>query len=394
MNGSSYDFRVSAKNDASTGTPSTIVTTTPLYRILFVSPTPNASSVITSSSFTASASSTLPSASYAASTHALRLETSLGVLVGSEYSTTTRYGDYNLTHLTNSVSGLDMSISANSSGAAYVSTTNTIFIPNNIGGLATTTISEVNTSGALVRSITCTACGDIESISLVSSVSDGSGGYNHTFLIGTEDYTSNARILRVVIPSSGASTVNATDFFQTGITHGGNLGLEGIAYNSANGKVIAVTEQPLDIYEVTLGTAPAASSVEICANLSWNAAISDFTDLALVGNILYIASENTNPSKIVAIDITNRNNCTFVDSDGDTDASGNDTGDWLSVGTDVGVTDQIEGLAWDATGDTLYVIGEADFFGKYRTNVFTTQNTFTGLADGDYVLKSTFVGAD
>jgi uncharacterized protein YjiK len=52
-------------------------------------------------------------------------------------------------------------------------------------------------------------------------------------MISTEDFnTTNLRIFRVVIPSSGTPTLNSSTYFETDLTSGSNDGLEGIAYNS------------------------------------------------------------------------------------------------------------------------------------------------------------------
>lgn len=397
--GVSYDFRVTSKNGATLGTPSSPVTASTLYRIAFVSPTPTNGSTVGTTTITASASTTLPTASFASSTQILRLETALGALV-SQVATTTRYGDYNLSHLTNIVAGLDMNagsgVPANSSGAAYVPTTNTIFIPhNNTIGLDTT-ISEITTSGAKVaRTITCTACGDIEGMTLISSVASSTnpGTYDHTFMVSTENNTASSTIFRITIPSTGSVSVNTNDFFNLGIAHGANSGMEGIAYNSSTDTYYVAREiSTQGLFEVRLGSNHTATSTAICTNLTWPTSVTDFSDLAYNNGILYILSENTNPSSLFAVNITSTSSCSFVDSDGDSNVT-NDTGDYLTP-ISIGVTDQAEGVTWDATGDYLYVIGEAYYFSKYRTNAFSSRATFSGLADGNYVLKSAFVDSN
>ncbi len=390
-NGSAYDFRITPKNGEVLGTVSATVSATPISRISFISPTPTQSSTISTSSFTVYASSSLPTASFASSTHIIRLETSGGAFV-AEVSTSTRYGDYNLTHLTNTLSGSDLSLTANSSGIAYVPTTDTLFVVHNIGTGLDTTIDEVNKNGAVVRTITCTACGDIEGITLVSSIASTTiGGYDHTLMISSENDTANAEIYRMEIHSTGVVTVNTSNYYDTGITHSANGGLEGIAYNPVSGVYYVARELSTPaLYEVVLGAGHSATATQICTGLTWNAGITDFSDLAYNNGVLYVLSENTNPSKLVAVNITSTSSCSYVDNDGDSDVSSSDTGDWLSS-IPVGGTDQAEGVTWDSTGDTLWVLGEADFLAKYRTNAFTTRHTFTGLADGDYVIKSAFI---
>ncbi|MES2985601.1 MAG: fibronectin type III domain-containing protein [Patescibacteria group bacterium] len=390
VNNFAYDFRVTASNQSTPGPVSSTVSTTPVYRVTFAGSTPAHLSVITGSSVTVSASTTLPSFSFASSTQTLRLETAGGSLV-SQVSTTTRYGDYNLTHLINTLADSDLSLAGNSSGMAYVGTTDTLFIVHNAAVGSNSTIDEVDKNGTLIRSITCTLCGDIESIVLLSSVaSTTAGGFDHTFMIGTENNTSSAEIFRVVIYSTGTTAVNRLDYFNIGVSHAANGGLEGIAYNSTSGVFYVARELTTPaLYEVTLGAGHAASAVQICSNLTLGATISDFSDLSFKNNILYALSENTNPSKLVPINITSTSTCTLVDSNENGTASSSDTGDWLTS-VPVGVTDQAEGVVWDATGDVLYVLGEADFLAKYRTTAFNAQHTFTGLADGNYVLKASF----
>lgn len=389
-NGLSYDFRITPKNGEVLGTVSSTVTTTPIQRVVFVSPTPTNGSTIVGTSVTVYASSTMPSTSAGSSTQIIRLETAGGSLV-SQVSTTTRYGDYNLTHLTNTLANSDLSLAGNSSGIVHVPTTDTLFIVHNATVGTDATIDEVDKNGALIRSITCTTCGDIESITLVSSTaSSTTGGYDHTFLVGTENNTSQGEFFRIIVPSSGSFTTSRATIYNTGVSHASNGGFEGIAYNSSTGVVYLAKELSSPaLYEVV----PGSSATPICTNLTWNAGITDFSDLAYNNGILYVLSENTNPSKLVAINITSTSTCSYVDSDGDGDSSSGDTGDWLSSLL-VGGTDQAEGVAWDATGDTLWVLGEADFLAKYRTNVFNTRHTFTGLSNGDYVLKSSFIDAN
>ncbi len=379
-NGQSYDFRVAAANFSSTSASSTPVTVVPNNRIAFVSPTPTEASY-NSSPISVSASS---SGMTASSTHTLRLETSVGSLI-SEISTTTRYGNFNLSQLTPVVENVDLSLTANSSGIAYAPGSNTLFVVHNVGAGLDTTIDEITTSGSLVRSITCTACGDIEGIARTNTVADGTGSYIHSFTISTENNTANAEVFRITI-SSSTTAVNTSDVYSTGISHSANGGLEGIAYNSSTDTYYLARELSTPtLYEYKLG----GTATPICTNLSLGAGVTDFSDLTYVNNTLFVLSENTNPSKLIPINITSTSTCTLVDSNGNGTASSSDTGDWL-MNIPVGGTDQAEGVTWDDTGDYLYALGEADFLAKYRTTSFTTRGTFSGLAAGAYVLKSTF----
>lgn len=395
-NGSAYDFRVTPRNIDVFGSTSNSVSATPTVRIAFVSPTPTDSSTVASTTITASASTSLPTTGIASSTQILQLETQAGSIVQRVVSPI-RYGDYNVTHLTNTLSGSDLSLANNSSGIAYVGTTDTLFIVhNNTTGLDSV-IEELDKNGTSLRTITCTACGDIESIVLLSSVASSTvGGYDHTFMLGTENAgTTTAEIFRVLIHSTGSVTVNKSDYYLiSGITHGSNSGLEGIAYNPTSGVFYVAREHTTPtLYEVTLGTGHAATGVQICTGLTLGTGVNDFSDLFYKNGTLYVSGEDAT-SRIIPINITSTSSCAYVDSDGDSDVAATDTGNWLTVGSVVGVTDQIEGLTWDDTGDTLYVLGEADFLGKYRSTVFSSQYSFTGLANGNYVLKSAVLDAN
>ncbi|MEK7646492.1 MAG: SdiA-regulated domain-containing protein [Patescibacteria group bacterium] len=390
-NGSLYNFRVTPYNGEVIGTVSSTVSTTPWYRIGLITPTPTHASTVTSNNTITVYASTTPAT--ASTTDTIRLEESDGDLV-SQVSTTTRYGDYNLTHLTNTLADSNLSLLDNSSGIMYVPTTDTLFIVHNRATGSDATIDEVTKSGVLVREITCTLCGDIEGIALVSSIASTTvGGYDHTFLISSENDTSNAEIYRVIIHSTGAVTVNKNDYFDTGITHGANVGLEGIAYNTTTGAVYVAREKTTPaLYEVILGSGNSTVTNQICTNLDFSTVATDFSDLFYRNNILYVLSHENN--RIIPVTITSTTTCAFYDSDGDgSSATAIDTGDYLSS-LAVGVTVQPEGMTWDSTGDTLYVLGEADFLAKYRTNAYTTRHTFTSVANGSYVVKATSLDAN
>ncbi len=357
--------------------------------ISFITPSPSANSTTTSSSVTVYASSTIQTT--ATSTAWNLFVTTPAGAVSSQVSTTTRYGDYNLTHYTNTISNLDLSLTANTSGSIYVPTTGTIFIPHNTSAGNTTSITEIaSTTGAVVRTITCTSCGDIEGITLVSSLASSTapGVFDHTFVLSTEDVQANGRVFKVIIPSTGSVTVTNSDAYSTGIAHGANTGLEGIAYNSSSGVFYLAEESAsATLYEYpSLG----GTAVQICANLDFTSIATDFSDLYYNNNgILFVLSDNS--SRIVPVNITSTSTCAFVDSDGDGNTSG-DTGDYLNS-VPVGATDQAEGLTFDNTGDYLYIFGEADYFARYRTNAYTVRHTFTGISNGSYLLKASSTDA-
>ncbi len=388
-NGLQYNFRVSAVGVSGTSSPSSPATTTPNYKLEWISPTPADGSTVSGNSITAYASVT-PANYTATTTQVIRLETAGGSLV-SAVSTTTRYGDYNLTHYVNQVAARNLSLTANSSGAAYVPTTNTIFIPHNVSAGSDSTIDEVDLEGNLVRTITCTGCGDNEGITLLSSTaSTTAGGYDHVFMLSTENNLASSTMFRMRIHSSSGTTANYSDFYNLGIAHDSNLGLEGIAYNPEKDVFYLATEKvslastPGRLYEVKMnGANRNLVATQICTNLNFSSIATDFSDLAYNNNVLYVLSHESD--RVIPVNVTSTSTCAFVDSDGDSNTT-NDTGDYLNT---LQVT-QPEGLTFDATGDYLYVIGEADNYSRYRSTTFASRATFSGLADGNYVLRSQF----
>ena len=392
-NNLSYDFRVSSVNSGIEGTVSSTVTATPWYRIAFVSPTTVTAGATTSATFvTPYASTTIVTGATASTTHTLRIETAAGSLV-SQISTTTRYGDRNLTHLS-AVGESDLSLLDNSSGIEYVPTTDTVYIVHNRSTGTNSEIDEVTKAGVLVRQLTCTLCGDIEGITLISSTASSTapGVFDNLFMISTENDLTNGEIFRVNIPSTGTAAVNRLDYFNPGISHSSNLGLEGIAYNSSSGVYYVAREKSTPaLYEVTLGSGHSATASQICSNLDFSTIATDFSEVDYFNGVLYVLSHENN--RLIPLDITSTSTCKYVDSDGDNggvSSTSIDTGDFLNT-LIAGSPNQPEGVTWDTTGDYLYVLGEADFLKRYRTTTFTIQNTFTGLTTGSYNLKSTFL---
>ncbi len=391
-NGTSYNVRVTGLNGAATGTPSTFATATPGYLMTFINPTISNGGSTTTTSITAYASTTTS----VPSLFTFRLETSGGSLV-SEAATTTRYGDYSLGHLTELSHRTNLALTVTDlSGQVYVPTTNTLFTVHNNQNK----ITEVTPEGVTVRTITCSSCGDIEDITLVSSVaSTTAGGYDHTFMISTEDVDiANLQIFRVVIHSTGAVTVNRNDYYSTGIAAAAtNDGLEGIAYNSNTGTYFVSVEgqatqstQPR-IYEVTLGSGHSASAVQVCSNLNFrnyltedntvaygNTTYADISGLDYVPSVdrLYVISHKSD--KIIEIDVSNRSSCSTPLNSLP-----------IAMRADSGANHDFEmpeGVAWDGTGDYMYVSAESDYWSIWRTNTYSVRNTFSGLSYGSYNL--------
>ena len=397
-NNVAYDFRITGTNGGSDGTVSATVSTTPSYLMTFVNPTIANGNSTTSTTITASASTT---SGLTPSYFTFRLETSGGSLV-SNSTTTTRWGDFSLNHVTELSHKVNLGITGDLSGQVYVPTTDTLFTVHNNQNI----ISEVTRSGSLVRTITCSSCNDIEDITLVSSVaSTTAGGYDHTFMISTEDVDiNNLQIFRVVIHSTGAVTVNRNDYFSTGIAASStNDGLEGIAYNantdtyfvSVEGQATQTTRPRL--YEVTLGSGHSATSVPVCTNINFrdyltedntvpygNTSYADISglDFSTSTNRLYVISHKAD--KILEVDVANRNSCSVLNQLP------------IAMRADSGANHDFEmpeGVAWDATGDYMYVSAEASYWSVWRTNTYTVQKTFTGLTPGTYNLYTSVTDA-
>lgn len=129
-NNLAYDFRVTASNSGSLSSATTPVSTTPAYRMTFLSPTPSANSFINTTSINPKAD---VNDSVNASYTTFRLETSLGALV-TEFTSPTRYGDYSLasSSLQQVRAKTNLALSSTDlSGHVYVPTTDTFFTVHN-----------------------------------------------------------------------------------------------------------------------------------------------------------------------------------------------------------------------------------------------------------------------
>ncbi len=400
-NNSAYDFRVAASNSGLRSATSSTVSATPQTVISFISPTISNGVSTTSTSITGYASSTIANPDYIT----FRLETALGSLI-SHATTSTRYGDYNVNHLATTTDKADLSLTGDLSGIVYVPTTNTLFTIHNNQNV----IHEVTTSGVSLRTITCSSCNDAEDITLVSSVaSTTAGGYDHTFLISTEDgSTTSHQIFRVVIHSTGAATVNRTNYWSTGISSSPatNNGLEGLAYNSNNGKAFTALEGQESaagvpkLYEVTFGdiATHSATNQQICTNLDFAAltetnatrfpaspGYSDISGLYFepTNNHLYVLSHMGD--KILEVNVSDTSNCSVVAQKG------------VVARADSGsnfLFEMPEGISWDSTGEYLYVGTEADYWSVWRTTAYGMRNTFSGLSNGNYNLYTSVTDLD
>lgn len=396
-NSSVYNFRVAGLNGVSESTTSSQATTTPSYLMTFTSPMIGNGFSTTSGSVTGYASTTLGS-SITPSYFTFRLETSGGTLV-SQATTSTRYGNYDISALSTTTNKQNLSITGDLSGVAYVPTTDTLFTIHNNQNV----IHEVTRAGVNVRTITCSACNDAEDITLVSSVASTTvGGYDHTFLISTEDVnTLNHQVFQVVIHSTGAATVNRTKYYSTGISSGAvtNSGLEGVAYNSNNGYFFAAAEGQESsagvpgtpkLYEVVPGniSTNSAASTQICTNINFatltlndaslfpaSPGYSDISGLYFepTNNHLYVLSHIAD--KMFEIDVTSTSSCSVL-REKKVYARADSGSNFLF--------EMPEGITWDGTGDYLYVATEADYWSVWRTTSYGVRNTFSGLSDGTY----------
>ncbi len=389
-----YNFRVTGVNDLGPGTASSQATTTPTYQMIFINPTISNGVSTTSSSITAFASTTAVSPQ----SFGFRLETSGGTFVAAA-ATTTRYGDYNISNLSTTTNKQDLSLTSDLSGVAYVPTTDTLFTIHNNQNI----IHEVTRAGVNVRTITCTSCNDAEDITLVSSIASSTvGGFDHTFLISTEDVdTTNHQVFRVVIHSTGAATVNRTNYYSTGISSGAvtNSGLEGVAYNSNNGYFFAAAEGQESsagvpgipkIYEVVPGNIATHSAVstQICTNINFAAltltnaslfpASSGYSDISGLyfepsNNHLYVLSHLAD--KMFEVDVTSTSTCSVLREKRVYTRADNGSNFLYEMP---------EGITWDSTGDYIYVGTESDYWSVWRTTSYGVRNMFSGLADGTY----------
>lgn len=395
--GQAYNFRVIALNDNGLSASSSQATTTPASLMAFISPT-IANGVSTSSASITGYASTTLQASVTPSFFTFRLETSGGSLV-SQATTSTRYGDYNIANLATATNKQNLALTGDLSGVAYVPTTDTLFTIHNNQNV----IHEVTRAGVSLRTITCSACNDAEDITLVSSVASTTvGGYDHTFMISTEDVdTTNHQIFRVVIHSTGAATVNRTNYFSTGISSGAvtNSGLEGIAYNPNNGYFFAAAEGQESsagvpgipkLYEVVTGNIAthSATGTQICTNINWaaqtltnasefpaSAGYSDISGLYFEpsNNHLYVLSHLAD--KMLEVDVTSTSSCSVLREKRVYTRADNGSNFLYEMP---------EGITWDNSGDYMYVATESDYWSVWRTTSYGVRNTFSGLANGTY----------
>jgi hypothetical protein len=146
------------------------------------------------------------------------------------------------------------------------------------------------------------------------------------------------------------------------------------------------------VYEVTLATAPNASNVEVCANLNFRdyltqesnaqygvTTLADISGLDFVPSLnrLYVISHQAD--KVIEVDVSNRSNCSVLNEIAigmRNDRAGNH------------LDEMPEGVAWDNTGDYLYLSSESDYWSIWRTTNYDVRSTFSGLAEGSYVLKA------
>jgi len=356
-NTTNYDFRVSAINAAGTGSPTDAANTTPYAMMTYNGNTPSNAATINTNSLTVSAGSTVTNAdtfSYTLYQNGTPVQTA---------SSGERIGDYNTSNLTQITNTQNLSLADNTSSITYVPTSNSLFVIHN----NTATIDETSLDGTLIRSITCSSCGDTEGLEWISSTSTD-GGYNHTFIVSTEVMS---RLFRVVIGPSTTS-VTSTDTYAIVSESESNSGAEGVAYDSVHNVYYVLKEKtPIKIRKVDI-TSSSPVVTEICdaATLFSGVAI-DAADLDYETSTGYLYVLSQESEKLMTIDISNPDNCSIVRS------------------LDVSSMTQAEGVTWDDSGDYLYVNGEPDELSVYRTNNYSASHTFTGLSDGTYTYAIT-----
>jgi hypothetical protein len=145
------------------------------------------------------------------------------------------------------------------------------------------------------------------------------------------------------------------------------------------------------MYEVTLATAPNASNVEICTNINLRdyllqesnvqygaTTYADVSGLDYVPSVDRLYAISHQADKVIEIDVSNRSNCTVLNEIAigmRNDRAGNH------------LDEMPEGVAWDSTGDSLYLSAESDYWSVWRTKNYDVRSTFSGLSEGTHVLK-------
>jgi uncharacterized protein YjiK len=334
-NGTVYNFKVAAINENGSGTLTSAVNATPAVVMTYSGGTPDNNTSTGQTLFDVQISSTFASGT----SFAFNLYSSTGVTISSSTGTT-RTGDYNLANLTQETDDQNLALAANTSSVTYVPSSGTLYVIHNDSG----SIDEITLAGVLVRTITCSTCGDTEGIEWVSSA-----GTDHTFMISTEG---TSKLFQVTI-GSATSAVDATNDYALGLGDQSNLGVEGVAYDSVNDLYYAVKEKTaLAMYSIDIS---GPTVTEICdAPTLFSGEATDLSDIDYQTTTGYAYVLSHESDKVMAVDISDPNSCSIVNQRA------------------IGQT-QTEGVTWDSTGDYLYAIGEADQLSVWRTNNYTSQ---------------------
>lgn len=264
---------------------------------------------------------------------------------------------FNLEHYIINVSNQNLALDDDQSGLAYSPTTDTVYSIRN----GDTEINELYRNGTLKRTISMTGFEDTEAISFLNN----SGGYDW-FAI-TEERRQNFSIIKI---NSETSTITFAGSINYDLDLGtsANVGLEGIAYDSGRDVFYAVKEKtPMAVYQINVSSGTPVVTSLFDAPTIFIGVATDLSDLYYDNNTdnLFILSDESKKLMQVTLDGT------IVDT--------------LSVSS----LAQPEGVTFDTTGETLWIMSEPDSWSTYNAQNFTASCTFTGLADGIYFYNVT-----
>lgn len=348
-----YEFRVSATNASGTGTSTSPVTEN-AFESVFLNSSTTASGTFTTSTLALdySSSSTFPYLNIFG--YDLK-DTNTDELIATA-TTSLPGGAYDLNNLTAVIENTNLSLGTDTSAITYADVTGTFFTVHNGNG----SIDEVTRTGELIRTITCSGCGDVEGIEWISSTVNGLGQHTHTFMTSYEGSGSSIRLTTI---SPGATSYSPGSMYNLGFGDLANLGLEGVAYDPDNDLYYIVREKtPVALYEVDLEGAPDVT--EICSGQL--SGISDLSDVDFSNGELFLLSHESSNVTRVTLDP-----CTV-------------TSDVLDF-----TMTQAEGITWDSDGRNLYIVGEPDQFSRFTVGDLTFEGSISEVVeDGEYNLTT------
>src|SRR3989344_61684 len=240
------------------------------------------------------------------------------------------------------INNSDLSLSADSSDITYNSVTNTLFVIRNTIGAES--IQEIDRSGTLIRTITLSGTHDTEGIGYANTT-DGL----HRFFITEEQRANITEIFLNDVQTSLTFNSSSSKSHDSGLGNIGNLGLEGVTYDSERNVVYVVREKtPMEVYQYNLSwvNGTGRSYLFNATTMLDGDYGTTFTDLA---GIYY--DNNTEHLFIVGQE-------TLVV--GETYPNGT-----LIRNISLSHMTQPEGVTFTPFGEYMYAMGEADFFSSW-----------------------------